>query len=47
MVSKYAVYKFNTAKACKQAERDCKNNLICRVVSKEDLPDGWTETVLP
>lgn len=38
------VFKFPTVGECKAAERQCKNTLECSVLSKADMPDGWTET---
>ena len=38
------MYTFPTAQQCKAAERECKKELICGVVSKTDMLDGWTET---
>lgn len=39
------LYMFPTAEQCKSAERYCKKTLKRGVVSKQDMPDGWTETV--
>ena len=43
-VTNYLIYKFPTVVSCKQAERDCKRRLECGILSKEEMPDGWTET---
>lgn len=40
-----ALYEFPTTEDCKNAEKECKQTLKCRVVSKQDMPDGYTETV--
>lgn len=26
------------------AEAECKRELVCRILSKTEMPDGWTET---
>lgn len=38
------VFKFPSVGECKAAERECKVTLQCSVLSKMDLPDGYTET---
>lgn len=38
------VYKFPDKQSCKKAERECKKELECGVLSKEEMPDGYTET---
>lgn len=38
------VFKFPNVQYCRAAEKECKNVLECAILSKEDLPDGWTET---
>jgi Zn ribbon nucleic-acid-binding protein len=43
-VVNYVVYAFEEAERCKAAERECKNTLICGVLDKNSLPDGYTET---
>lgn len=40
----FAVYKFPDYNTCKLAERLCKQELECAYVSKDVLPDGYTET---
>ncbi|AXN57927.1 hypothetical protein [Acinetobacter phage ABPH49] len=40
-----AVYEFKTVKACKDAEKACKGELKCGVLSKRELKDGHSETV--
>ncbi|MNY53388.1 hypothetical protein D3C86_1891410 [compost metagenome] len=37
-------YQFLDKVACLAAERECKKVLFCGVVSKSDMPDGYTET---
>lgn len=44
-VRNLATYLYPNAITCKAAEAACKEVLECGVVSKEDMPDGWTETV--
>jgi hypothetical protein len=43
-IRQYQVYTFPTVQQCKAAERECKKELICGVISKTDMLDGWTET---
>ena len=43
-IRQYQVYTFPDVASCKKAERECKEELICGVVSKTDMLDGWTET---
>lgn len=40
-----AVYEFKTVKACKDAEKACKEEIKCGVLSARELKDGHTETV--
>ena len=40
-----AIYDFPDKISCIAAERRCKKELLCGVISREDMPDGWTETV--
>ena len=40
----YAVFTFSTSDDCKRAEQECKQTLECCVLSKSDIPDGYTET---
>lgn len=44
-MERIGLYRFETTKLCKAAEKACKDTLQCCVVSKSDMPDGWTETV--
>ena len=39
-----SVYTFSTVAACRAAEKECKESLICGVLDKFSMPDGWTET---
>ncbi len=41
------VYLFDSNDQCKNAERLCKQVLECGILSKERMPDGWSETTLP
>jgi len=41
------VYRFPTVAACRLAERECKEFLICGVLDKSSMPDGFTETTEP
>lgn len=43
-VRQHLVYHFPEVASCKKAERDCKKELECGVLSKEEMPDGYTET---
>lgn len=43
----YSVYSFPSVQACKKAERECLQELECRIVLKRDFPDGYTETTWP
>lgn len=43
-IRQHAVYKFPSVSSCKSAEKDCKKELQCGVVTREEVPDGWTET---
>ena len=38
------VWEFPKEAMCLAAERECKNSLVCSVVPKEELKDGYTET---
>lgn len=46
-VSPYITYKFPTATSCRNAERECKRSLICGVMTRYEMPDGFTETTYP
>jgi hypothetical protein len=43
-ISQYAVYLFDSVESCKKAERDCKKQLECGILTKQEMPDGWSET---
>lgn len=43
-VRQYQVYKFPTVESCRSAERECKQTLVCSILTKEEMPDGYTET---
>lgn len=43
-VIQYAVFKFPDVYSCKKAERDCLQELKCGILTKEEMPDGYTET---
>lgn len=43
-IQHHARYRFTDVYSCKKAERECLQELECSVVSKEDMPDGYTET---
>lgn len=43
-VRQYQVYTFPDVSSCRSAERECKQSLVCGIVSKTDMKDGWTET---
>lgn len=40
------VWEFSSVKTCKLAEKECKMSLQTGVVSKNEMPDGWSETTL-
>lgn len=39
-----AIYEFQDKQSCLSTERRCKNELLCGVVGKDQMPDGWSET---
>lgn len=39
-----SVFIFNTVDSCKQAERDIIKEMKCGILSKNDIPSGYTET---
>lgn len=41
------LYRFQNKQSCRAAERECKQTLVCGVVDKQLMPDGWTETTYP
>jgi hypothetical protein len=46
-VVNYGVWTYPTVKDCRDAERYCLNNLTTKVITKEEMPDGYTETTFP
>lgn len=44
-VSNLLTYEFLDRKSCRNAETECKKLLDCGLLSRVDLPDGWSETV--
>lgn len=46
-VEQYQIYDFPSVEACKQAERECKSQMECGILSKFEMPDGFTETTYP
>lgn len=44
-MERMVLYRFPTIEQCKSAEKCCKRTLKRRIVAKQDMPDGWTETV--
>ncbi len=43
-VRNHSIYKFPDKTSCLAAERECKQTLECGVLTKEVMPDGYTET---
>lgn len=43
-VVNFIVYSLPTVESCKKAERECKKELECGILSKDEMPDGYTET---
>lgn len=39
-----SLFKFPSREDCLAAELECKRELLCGVVSKQEMPDGYTET---
>lgn len=39
-----ALYEFESTFNCKMAERECKRSLTCKVIPKQEMEDGYTET---
>lgn len=46
-ITSHSVYYFLDVDSCKQAERECKQELECGVILKRDMSDGYTETTWP
>lgn len=43
-VDNYLIFTFGRIEDCRKAERECKQELECAVLTKEEMPDGFTET---
>lgn len=43
-IRNYQVYVFPDVASCKRAERECKKELQCSIIPKQDMSDGYTET---
>lgn len=43
-VEQYGVWSFSDIKSCKAAEKFIKQNLVCNILTKQELSDGFTET---
>lgn len=43
-MARIGVWRFPSAKSCKDAEKQCKKELECRILTKRELEDGYTET---
>ena len=43
-VENFGVWEFETKKSCLAAERECKQTLECGILTREEMPDGYTET---
>lgn len=43
-VKQHGVWSFPDVKSCKSAERYIKKHLPCKVLTKQEMPDGYTET---
>lgn len=43
----FGVWEFKSKLECFSAERKCKDELLCAILSKQELPDGWSETTSP
>ena len=43
-VENFGVWEFETKKSCLSAERECKQTLECGILTREEMPDGFTET---
>ena len=46
-VVNHAVYEFPSRLLCLRAERECKQTLVCGVITKLEMRDGYTETTHP
>jgi hypothetical protein len=43
-LTEYAIYDYPDTQSCRLAEKECLRTLECAILSREDMPDGWTET---
>ena len=43
-IRQHTVYQFSSVSSCKSAERECKRDLVCEVVPRQEMLDGFTET---
>lgn len=43
-IENHSIYMFESTKQCRNAEKECKQHLECGVLTKYELPDGYTET---
>lgn len=43
-VTHLSTWQFPDRKSCVKAEAACKSSLLCRVLNKQEMPDGYTET---
>lgn len=46
-VENYGVWEFPNKSSCLKAETECRNELDCNILSKNELPLGYTETTYP
>lgn len=46
-VRQLKVFSFPSVVACKAAEAACKQELVCGILSKQEMPDGFSETTSP
>lgn len=46
-IENFGVWKFTEVMSCKEAERECSHSFDRGIISKEELPDGHTETTYP
>lgn len=46
-IENYAIWEYPDIMSCRSAERECLQSLVCGVVTREEVPDGWTETTSP
>lgn len=46
-VDMFCVFKYEDSSSCKAAEQECKDSLVCGVISRDLFKAGWTETTYP